>query len=75
MNEKGFDVSRFTVSLCQSYTTVTSSEKNWRWKIIKTTAVEKEEVLHCVDVLESNFDYQMKNAFYKSDTLEFRWIR
>ena len=68
-NEKGFDVSRFTISLCQSDTTVTWTE-NWRWKMLKTTAVQKEVVLDCVDIFESNFIYQMNNACYKSYTLE-----
>ena len=38
--------------------------------MIKTTAVEKEEVLECVDIVESNFFYQMNKARYKSYILE-----
>ena len=38
--------------------------------MIKTTAVEKEEVLECADIVESNFFYQMNKACYKSYTLE-----
>ena len=69
INEKGFDVSRCTISLCQSDTTVTSTE-NGRQKITKATAVLKNEVLDCLDIVESNFIYQMNNACYKSYTLE-----
>ena len=68
-NEKGLDVSRFTISLCESSTTVTSTE-NWRWKIIKTTVAQKEKVLDCVDINEINFVYQISNACYKRYTLE-----
>ena len=69
-NEKGFDILKFTISLRQSYTTVTSTEC-WWWTIIKTTAVQKEEVLDCVDIVESNFTCQTNNACYKSYTLVF----
>ena len=68
-NEKGFDILKFTISLRQSYTTVTSTE-SWWWKIIKTTAARK-EVLDCIDIVESNFIYQINNACYKSYTLVF----
>ena len=67
--EKGFDVSRFTISLRQSNTTVTSTE-NERRKIVKATAVQKDEVLDCFDIVESNFVYQMNNGCYKSYILE-----
>ena len=33
-------------------------------------AVQKEEVLDCVDIVKSNFVYQMNNACYKRYTLE-----
>ena len=61
--EKGFDVSRFTISLHQSDTTVTSTENRSR-KIIKATAVQKDEVLDCLDIVDSNLVYQMNNAYY-----------
>ena len=32
--------------------------------------MQKEEVLDCVDIVESDFVYQMNNACYKSYTLE-----
>ena len=67
-NKKCFDVSRFTISLRQSY---------WRWKIIKTTAVQKEEVLDYIDKVESNSVHQMNNECYKSYSWigsEIRWI-
>ena len=38
--------------------------------MIKITAVQKEEVLDCVDIVESNFVYQMNNACYRSYCLE-----
>ena len=41
-NGKGFDISRFTFSLRQSDTTVTSTEYRKR-KIIKATAVQKDK--------------------------------
>ena len=62
-------MSRFTISLRLSNTTVTSTE-NETGKIIKATAVQKDEVLDCLDIVESNFVYQMNNACYKSYTLE-----
>ena len=68
MHKKGFDVS-ILLFLCPSHVPVTSTE-NWRWKIIKTMAVQKEEVLDCVDIVKSNFVYQMNNACYKRYTLE-----
>ena len=68
-NGKGFDVSRFTFSLRQSDTTVTSTEYRKR-KIIKATVVQKDKVLDCLDVPETSFVYQMNNACCKSYTLE-----
>ena len=44
--------------------------ENWRWKIIKITAAQKEKRLDCADVAESNFVYQKNNACYKSYTLK-----
>ena len=39
--------------------------------MIKTTTLQKEEVLlDCADIFESNFIYQMNNAYYESYTLE-----
>ena len=32
--------------------------------------MQKDEVLDCLDIVESNFVYQMNNACYKSYTLE-----
>ena len=68
-NDKGFDILRFTISPHQSYITVTST-KNWRRKVIKPAAMQKEEVLDCVDIVETNFVYQMNNACHESNSLE-----
>ena len=38
--------------------------------MIKITAVQKEEVLDCLNIVESNFVYQMNNAYFKRYTLE-----
>ena len=51
------------------------SHINWKlevknYKIIITTAVQKEAVLDCVDIVESSFLYQMSNACCESYTLE-----
>ena len=40
------------------------------YKIIIITAVQKEAVLDCVDIVESSFLYQMSNACCESYTLE-----
>ena len=38
--------------------------------MMKTTTVQKEQVLDCADIVEIIFVYQMNNACYKCYTLE-----
>ena len=45
----------------QSDITVKSTE-NGRRTIIKATVVQKDEVLNCSNLVESNFVYQMNNS-------------
>ena len=39
--------------------------------MMKTTTVQKEQVLDCADIVEIIFVYQMNNACYKCYTLEY----
>ena len=66
--KKSFNVSECIICQRQLDTTVTSTE-NGRQKIIEAAAVQKDQVLDRLDLVESNFVYHMNNASYKSYTL------
>ena len=63
-NEKGLDNPK-----CVIYQGTVTSTENEKRKIVKATSVQK-DVVDCLDIVEGNFVYQMKNASYKSCTLE-----
>ena len=66
--KKSFNVSKCIICQHQLDTTVTSTE-NGRQKIIEAAAVQKDQVLDRLDLVESNFAHHMNNASYKSYTL------
>ena len=60
-NEKGFHVSILFPSASQ-ITQWNKQKKGGKKKTIKATAVQKNEVLDCLDIVESNFVSQMNYA-------------